>query len=168
MNEDLHAQARRLMDKDRVEGLAMEDRIWLEAHLGECDDCRRWSGHADATLRALINLPVALPSGLAAATSFRVRREAEALKQRRLRNLGLAVGCTLSWVLGVASAPLVWKVCAWLGAEFDLPRAVWILGFAAWWLVPVSAGALLILWQRDRLEREPRENVFGRFSGPEK
>src|SRR5579862_4458613 len=100
MKEDVHERARRLMDKDRVEGFAMEDRIWLEAHLGECDDCRRWSGRADAALRALINLPVALPPGLAAATSFRVRLEAEALKQRRVRNLGLVVGCALSWALG--------------------------------------------------------------------
>lgn len=159
MIDDQHERARRLIDKERVEGLAVEDRAWLGAHLRECDGCERWANRTDAALRALTNLPVALPSGLAAATSLRVRREAEARNQRRVRNLGLAAGCILSWVLGVASAPLVWRICAWLGTRLDLPRPVWILGFAAWWLVPASAAALLIFWQRDRLDRESPSNA---------
>ncbi len=154
MKEDLHERARRLIDRERVEGLSTEDRIWLERHLGECDDCAGWASRADAALRALLNFSVVLPAGLAASTSFRVRDEAEAFQQRRVRNIGLAVACAFSWLVGVASAPLVWKVCAWVGAAFDLPRVVWMLGFAAWWLVPAAAAAGLVLWQRDRLDRE--------------
>jgi hypothetical protein len=162
MKDDRHERARRLIDQERVEGLATEDRRWLQAHLGECEGCERWLNRTEAALRALANLPVSLPPGLAAAAGYRVRREAEARRQRRVRNLGLALGCSLSWTLGVASAPLVWRVCAWLGAEFDLPRVVWVLGFAAWWLVPASAAAALILWHRERLDRESQDGVLER------
>ena len=162
MTDDRHERARRLIDRRWVEGLLRSDEAWLEAHLGECDDCERWANRTDAALRTLISLPVTMPYGLAAATSLRVRREAEVRNQLRLRNMGLAVGCALSWILGVASAPLVWKVCAWLGAEFDLPRAVWILGFAAWWLIPGSAAVLLILWQRQRLGSDSEIGGLGR------
>ena len=159
MKEDRHERARRLVDVERVEGLTREDRSWLEEHLRECDDCSRWADRTDAALRALINVPVVLPSGLAAATSFRVRSEAEAHNERRIRSLGLIVGCALSWVLGGASAPLVWRVCAWLGSELGLPRAVWILGFAGWWLAPASAAAALILWHQERVGRESQDRA---------
>jgi len=161
MKKDQHERARRLIDQERVEGLARDDRLWLEAHLGECDACERCANLTEAALRAVMNIPVSLPAGLAAEASYRVRREADVRRQRRVRNLGLVLGCSLSWLLGVASAPLVWRVCAWLGAEFDLPRVVWVLGFAAWWLVPASAAGALILWYRERVERESEDGVPG-------
>jgi hypothetical protein len=55
---------------------------------------------------------------------------------------------------GVASAPLVWKACAWIGAALRLPRVVWELGFLAWWLVPAAAAGLVIVWAHSRAERE--------------
>jgi hypothetical protein len=167
MKEDPHERARRLIERQAIEGLLSEDRAWLESHLGGCEDCERWANRTGMAVRALINVRVVLPSGLAAATSLRVRREAEVLHQRRLRNAGLVAGCALSWVLGVASAPLVWKVCAWLGARLDLPRVVWMLGFAVWWLLPASAVALLLFWQKQRSDREPAE-VIEPSDGPGK
>jgi hypothetical protein len=83
-----------------------------------------------------------------------VRRRAEELSAQRLRNVGLVVGCALSWLVGVASAPLVWRIFAWIGNTFDLPRIVWVLGFTLWWLVPVAAAACVVLWYRARAERE--------------
>jgi hypothetical protein len=165
MKEDPHERAHRLIDRQRIEGLSSEDRAWLHSHLVGCEDCEPWATRTDLALRALTNVRVVLPSGLAAATSLRVRREAEARQQRRLRNFGLAVGCAVSWVLGVASAPLVWSVCAWLGTRLDLPRVVWVLGFAAWWLLPASAAAALILWQRERLDRDSQESAVERRIG---
>jgi len=162
MTDNNHERARRLIDRRWVEGLPKDEEQWLDDHLSECSDCERWASRTDTALRTLIRLPVAMPSGLAAATSLRVRHEAERRQEERIRNIGLVVGCALSWILGVASAPLVWKICAWVGAEFDLPRAVWIAGFAAWWLVPGSIAALLILWQRQRLESEGELGGLGR------
>ena len=76
------------------------------------------------------------------------------MKHRLTRNLWLIAGCAVSWVAGVASAPLVWRVCEWMGTTFDLPRLVWHLVFLSWWLVPAASAGLVILWVHKRAERE--------------
>jgi len=152
--DELHERARRLIDMERVEGLASEDRRWLADHLAACETCAGRAAQTEATLRALKTAPVSLPGGLAASAQLVVRRRAEELRAQHTRNVALAIGCALSWVLGVASAPLVWKVCAWLGATFDLPRAVWVLGFVTWWFVPLAVMGLVILWLRRRWEND--------------
>jgi hypothetical protein len=35
-----------------------------------------------------------------------------------------------------------------------LPRVVWVLGFAFWWLVPAAAAGGVLVWYRSRAERE--------------
>jgi len=153
LNDDLHGRARRLIDMERVEGLAPADQRWLADHLAACETCAGRAAQTEAALRALRTVSVAVPGGLAASAQFVVRRRSEEMRAQHARNLALAIGCTLSWVFGVASAPLVWRVCAWLGATLDLPRVVWMLGFAGWWFVPVLAMGLVILWQRRRADR---------------
>jgi hypothetical protein len=161
MNEDLHERARRLIDAERVESLSIEDRRWLEEHLAGCDACTRRAAATDAALRTLRSVSVALPPGLAAATKLRVRQQAEELSRSRARNAALVAGCALSWLVGVASAPLVWRAFGWLGATLDLPRVVWVLGFACWWLVPGAAAVATILAQRAHSERETTANSGG-------
>jgi len=156
LDDDLHDRARRLIDTERVEGLNASDQRWLADHLAACEACAGLAAQTDAALRALRTASVSMPRDLAASAQFVVRRRAEELRAQRTRNVALVIGCTLSWVIGVASAPLVWRVCAWLGATLDLPRAVWMLGFVAWWCVPVLAMGLVILWQRRRAEVESR------------
>jgi len=154
MKGDLHERARRLIDMERVESLAAPDRRWLEEHLAGCEACAARAAATEAALRAVKTPPVSMPLGLAASAQSIVRRRAEELHAQRTRNLALGVGCTLSWLLGVASAPLVWRVCVWVGATFELPRLLWVAGFVAWWLVPASAMGLVILWQRRRADAE--------------
>lgn len=154
MNDDPHNRARRLIDMERVEGLAREDQRWLRDHLAACETCAGRAAQTEAALRALRTASVSMPRGLAAAAQSTLRRRAEELRAQHTRNVALAIGCTLSWLFGVASAPLVWKVCAWVGTTLDLPRVVWVLGFAAWWFIPVSAMGVVILWLRRRWERE--------------
>lgn len=151
---NLHERAHRLIDQERLEDLPPEDRRWLEDHLAACEACAGWAESTDAALRALKSVSVAVPPGLAASAKLIVREEAAKLKQRRSRNLALITGCAISWALGVASAPLVWRLCEWIGATFALPRFVWIAGFACWWFVPAAAAGLVILWAQARAERE--------------
>jgi predicted anti-sigma-YlaC factor YlaD len=153
-DRDLHERAQRLIDVERVEGLAAEERRWLEAHLTACEACAGWATETDAALRMLRSVSIAVPHGLAASANLRVRQRALDLRQRRARNLALIVGCTLSWAAGVASAPLVWQVCAWLGSRLDLPRIVWQLAFVSWWFVPTAAGSVVILMARARSNDE--------------
>lgn len=152
LNDDPHERAQRLIDMERVEGLNAPDRHWLADHLAACETCAARAAQTEGALRALRATSVPVPGGLAASAQFIVRRRAEELRVQHTRNVALAIGCTLSWVFGVASAPFVWRICAWLGATLDLPRAVWMLGFAMWWFVPVSGVGLVILWQRRRSE----------------
>jgi anti-sigma factor RsiW len=165
MNDDLHLRARNLIDTERVEGLRDEEARWLAEHLAGCDACARRAAATDAALRALRSVSVVLPHGLAAATRLRVRQRAEEQSRSRARNAALVAGCALSWLVGVASAPLVWRAFAWLGATFDLPRVVWILGFACWWLVPVAAAAILVWWQRTAAAGEMNGEPMTRRDG---
>jgi anti-sigma factor RsiW len=162
---NVHERALRLIDKQPVEGLAQVESLWLEEHLSACKACTARVATTEAAVRAVKSVSVALPRGLAASTTLKVREEAEKLKLRRVRNVALIAGCTVSWVAGVASAPLVWRVCEWFGSTLDLPRVVWELGFLSWWLVPAASAGLVILWvsaksQRDelngRIETGPR------------
>lgn len=149
-----HERARQLINRQLVEGLEFEERRWLEEHLDECEACAaRWAS-TEAALKVLKSISVPVPRGLAASTSRRVRERAEQLKSRHARYIALIAGCVASWAAGVASAPLVWKVCEWVGTALSLPRLVWELGFLSWWLVPAAAAGLAILWVNARAERE--------------
>ena len=152
--DDLHGKARQLIDRERIEGLSDEEGRWLSEHLGSCEQCAARAAETEAALRAFKSFPPSLPQGLAASTSLLVREEAAKLKQRRARNLALIAACTVSWVAGVASAPLAWKLFEWFGTALDLPRIVWVAGFFCWWLVPAAAAGLVILWMRGRAEHE--------------
>lgn len=143
--DDSHERARRLIDVEHVEGLAGEERRWLEGHLAACGECARWAARAEAALISLRSVSVALPPGLSALTKQRVREKAEGLRQHQARNLALLGACALSWLAGVASSPFVWKLCAWVGSRLDLPRIVWQLAFLFWWFVPAAAASVVIL-----------------------
>ncbi|TAM82691.1 MAG: hypothetical protein EPN47_08530 [Acidobacteria bacterium] len=162
---DLHERARRLIDRELVEGLEPEERIWLDEHLGACEACAVQWVSTQAALTALKSISVPVPHGLAASTSLCVRENAERLKTRRSRNIALTVGCAVSWAAGVASAPLVWRVCEWVGATLSLPRIVWEAGFFCWWLVPAAAAGLVILWVNSRAEREEMNGRL--WTGPQ-
>ena len=149
-----HEGARQLMDRQLVEGLEIEERRWLEDHLGACEACAARCASTEAALAALKSVSIPVPLGLAASTSLCVRENAERLKTRRSRNIALTIGCAVSWAAGVASAPLVWRVCEWAGTTLSLPRIVWETGFFCWWLVPAAAAGLVILWVNARAERE--------------
>jgi hypothetical protein len=149
-----HERARRLIDQDLIEGLGPHDRRWLMEHLAECEFCATRSVSTEATLRALKSISIRIPPGLAATTSLCVSEKAAQLRQQRSRNIALIAGCAISWMAGIASAPLVWRLCEWIGATLALPRIVWELGFLSWWFVPAASAGLVILWVNARAARE--------------
>jgi hypothetical protein len=136
------------MDQERIEGLNDADRSWLAAHLAECERC---SAIADVTARALgvfRALPIEIPGGLAERTRFRVRLRAEELHEPEPGNKILWILTFVSWALGVASAPLVWRGFAWFGHWADLPKPVWEVGFVLWWTVPALLALGVVLLER--------------------
>ena len=146
MNGDVHRKARRLAAQDRVEGIAAGDREWLDRHLERCAECSGFAGETDEALRSLRSFPVALPPELAGRTRLRVYLRVRDLQGQRSGQWAAWAACGVSWAVGIASAPYVWRGCEWLGHRVGLPSLMWKMGFALWWAVPalLVAGALLI------------------------
>jgi len=148
MNENLHQRAQRLLAESLVEGIAAADQAWLGEHLSECADCAREAAATQGALRALRGVPVAVPRDLVARTQMRVRLRAQEAAQTSNGGAILWIIAGASWLLGVFSAPLVWRGFAWFGGQFGVPRLALELGFVLWWAVPPLLATVAVLFQR--------------------
>ena len=153
MNENPHIRATQLIAQQRVEGISGEEQTWLTAHLTECEACAAIQAQTAHAVAAFRSMNIELPTNLAARTQLRVRLRAEELPAQNTGRALLLAIAAVSWVLGLASAPVVWRGFAWLGSEFELPDMVWQAGVVLWWLVPgvVAVGAVIL--QRHKVER---------------
>lgn len=148
MNENLHIRAQKLFAQSLVEGLPGADQSWLDQHLRECADCARETASTHELLHALRNVPVALPRDLAARTQLRVRLRAQESAQSSAGVYLLWVITGFSWLLGVLSAPLVWRVFAWVGGYLHVPKLVLEMGFVLWWALPALFAVAAVLHQK--------------------
>ena len=148
MIENLHLRAQRLLAESLVEGIAAPDQAWLAQHLRECADCAREAAATQDLLQALRSVPVSVPRDLVARTQLRVRLRAQEASESSRSGLLLWVITAASWLLGVLSAPLVWRGFAWFGGHFGVPRLALEMGFVLWWTVPASLAAAAVLYQR--------------------
>jgi hypothetical protein len=150
MSDDMHEQARWLIDKKQVEGLSAEEHDWLEAHLESCAQCRKQTLETERVLCALRSAAPRFDAALALTTQMRARVRARELNESAARLRALWISCALSWVLGVVSAPLLWRACAWIGYRWAISRAVWIMGFALFWVEPAAVAGAVIAWRQAR------------------
>jgi len=148
MNDNLHIRAQRLLAESVVEGLRPADEDWLREHLAECPACAQEASATQNALRALRAVSVNVPRDLAARTQLRVRLRAQETSTVVSGSFWLWVVTAASWLLGVFSAPLVWRGFAWLGANFGLPKLALEFGFVLWWTVPPLLAAAIILHQK--------------------
>ncbi|HKM82999.1 MAG TPA: hypothetical protein VJY15_18835 [Candidatus Acidoferrum sp.] len=148
MNENLHQRAQRLLVESLVEGIAAPDQAWLGQHLRECADCAREAAATQELLQALRGVPVAVPRDLVARTQLRVRLRAQQAGESSSSNVLLWIITAASWLLGVLSAPLVWRGFAWFGGQFGVPKLALEMGFVLWWTVPALVAAAAVLYQR--------------------
>jgi anti-sigma factor RsiW len=148
MNENLHEQAQRLLAESVVEGLRSADETWLREHLAGCTACAREASATQNILHALRAVPVNVPRDLAARAQLRVRLRGQESSAARNGSFWLWAVTAASWLLGVFSAPLVWRGFAWLGANFGLPKLALELGFVLWWAVPALVAVAAVLQQR--------------------
>jgi anti-sigma factor RsiW len=150
MREDIHERAVRLIDKLRVEGLSAEERDWLEAHLESCAQCQKQARETERALRALRSAVPRFDDTLVRTTQMRARIRAREIIENAARMRALWISCTLSWVLGVVSAPLLWRGFEWIGYRWAISRAVWMTGFALSWVAPAVVVAAVIAWRQAR------------------
>ena len=99
-------------------------------------------------LHALRTVPVSVPRDLAARTQLRVRLRAQEASPTANGSFLLWAVTAASWLLGVFSAPLVWRGFAWLGTNFGVPKLAIELGFVLWWAVPALVAVGAVLHQR--------------------
>jgi len=157
MKEDLHERAQKLIDAWHVEGLAADDRAWLESHLETCPVCAE---RAQATERALSSLRITtarVSAPLLARTQQRVRLRAHELRGRQARMRALWAACALSWLLGVLTAPLMWWAFQWLSQRTEMPKAVWLVAFPLLWTIPAAVVGAALAWRR---AHAPSENGY--------
>lgn len=148
MSENVHHRAKQLFDELLVEGLSPADQVWLDAHLRDCAECSGEIARLQERLRAFRNVPVAMPQGLAARAQLRLRLREQESAQSSPTSALLWIMTAASWVLGILSAPLVWRVFAWVGGQLNLPKPVLEFGFVLWWMVPALIAVAVILHQR--------------------
>jgi anti-sigma factor RsiW len=150
MSHNVHARAEQLMDAWKVEGISAADREWLDGHLEECARCRARAQANERALQALRSLSMRVSPELVKVTQARVHLRASELNENQVRLRALWISCALSWILGVASAPLVWRAFEWVGHYAALPNVIWEAGFVLWWLLPAGGVAALLAWQHQR------------------
>jgi len=148
MNETLHERAHQLLAESIVEGLRPADEAWLREHLSACSSCAQEAAATQNVLRALRAVPVSVPRDLAARTQLRVRLRAQQSSPAATASFWLWAVTAASWLLGVFSAPLVWRGFAWLGANFGVPKLALEFGFVLWWAVPALVAVGAVLHQR--------------------
>jgi anti-sigma factor RsiW len=148
MNENLHERAHQLLAKSLVEGLGPADETWLREHLAACSACAQEAAATQNVLRALRAVPVSVPRDLASRTQLRVRLRAQQSSPAATGSFWLWAVTAASWLLGVFSAPLVWRGFAWLGANFGVPKLALEFGFVLWWAVPALVAVGAVLHQR--------------------
>src|SRR5262249_40187401 len=124
--------------------------------------CAKLAQQTDEALHSLRSLAIAIPRGLASQTQFRVRLRAQELREAEPRRRLIWFVCAMSWALGVANAPYVWKGVEWMGQHTGRPKIVWQIGFGLWWTVPALIAATVILLENARRTHEggwmPRES----------
>jgi hypothetical protein len=150
MSEKIHERALQLVAKERVEGISEAEGHWLRAHLLECEVCAGRAHQTDLALRTLRTASVSLPKGLASRTQFRLRLRAIELRERQPQRRTLWLACAVSWAIGIASAPYVWRLFQWFGERAGVPKMVWEVGFGLWWTIPALFAAAVLLLESSR------------------
>ncbi|MGB2589482.1 MAG: hypothetical protein WBG02_09210 [Candidatus Acidiferrum sp.] len=154
MNENLHARAEKLIAQERIEEISQSERDWLAAHLRECAACAQAAQQTNDAIRAFRGIAVPLPRGLAERTQFRVQLRAQELREREPKRRLLWIMCAMSWALGIATAPYVWRAFEWIGERMGVPRLLWEMGFGLWWTIPALVAAAVVLLENLRQVQE--------------
>jgi len=160
MTRNPHDEARELIALADDLSPAQQNR--LRAHLDECAGCRDYADAAGRVVRSLRSLPVAADARLVRATQMRVRFHARRLRETRERMWLVGVACVGVGISAALTAPLLWRVFAWIGGQAGVSAAVWQAGFAFFCIAPALVVSVLLLAcgthlsnQRER-SHEPR------------
>ncbi len=143
-----HEKARFLFHRALVEGISLEDRRWLDAHVGQCAECGRYSNLSARAVRALDWFALELDPAAALRIENVVRSRAEEMRSAEAQAKNLWIGTAVALFLTITGSAVTWRSLAWLASQWNLPSRVWQILFAAFWLLPSFMLALLPLFRR--------------------
>ena len=157
MTRDAHENARELIALGEVLSAARQG--WLQAHLEECPACREYAEAAGRVAAALRSVPLAADSRLVRATQMRVRFHATRLRETRERMWLVAMACLGVGVSATLTAPVLWRLFAWMGERAGISIPVWQASFAVFSILPALVVSMLLLARGTHLtndgERSP-------------
>jgi hypothetical protein len=145
MTQEMHQQALGLIRKAWIEALAPDEETWLREHLSGCTDCAVRDAQTRSAVEALCSEPVAAEPTLVENTRRLVRWRAQQLREAQERSRMVVFACVISFAWGVLTAPLVWRLVAWLGEAAAMPELVSQVVFLVLVLAPGLVAALVLL-----------------------
>jgi len=154
MTRSAHDEARELIAFGG--DLSDAQRNSLQAHLRECGTCRSYSEAANRTVLALRSLPLAADSRLVRATQMRVRFHANRLRETRERMWFVGVACLGVGLSAAMTAPLLWRLFAWMGELAGVSTPIWQAGFVFFWIVPALVVGVVLLARGTHLTNRER------------
>lgn len=143
MTENLHRRAQQLLALG--DGLSDAEQRWLRAHLETCQECNHYADAARRVASAVRTLPVAADARLVRATQMRVRFHASRLRETRERTWLVGIACLGVGLSAAITAPLLWRLFAWIGESAGFSNTVWQAAFACFWIAPALLISLLLL-----------------------
>jgi len=143
-----HEKARFLLHRSLVEEISLEDRHWLDAHVGQCAECGRYADLSARAVRALDWFALELDPEAALRVENVVRSRAEEMRSAESRAKSLWIGTGVAILLTFTGSAVTWHTLAGLASQWNLPSRAWQIVFAAFWLLPSFLLALLPLFRR--------------------
>src|SRR5437660_12310975 len=144
MTQSSHQEIRRLIATSAVD-LSEAQQALLHAHLQHCGSCRDYAAATAEIVRALRGIPVAADPRLVLNTQARVRARAFTLRQRQQWLTLVALACPFVGLSAAITTPLIWRAVDWIGTFAGLPRLLWQVGFAFYWVVPALLVSVVLL-----------------------
>jgi predicted anti-sigma-YlaC factor YlaD len=142
MKLENHEKARFLLHRSLVEGISLEERNWLDAHVGQCAECSRYADLSARAVRALDWFAIEPDPAAALRVENVVRSRAERMRSAEAHATRLWIGTAVAIFLTLTGSAVTWRALAWLATQWNLPSRVWQIVFVAFWVLP----SLLLAW----------------------
>jgi len=155
MTRNAHDEARELITLG--EDLQDAQQLWLRAHLDKCEVCRHYAEAVNGVVRSLRALPLAADSRLVRATQMRVRFHASRLRETRERLWLVGLACLGVGLSATLTIPILWRLCAWIGAWAGVPALIWQAGFVFVFIAPALGVSVLLLARGTHITNDDAE-----------
>jgi hypothetical protein len=160
MIQNEHDRAREIvaLTGHRSQPLTASEQAWLRQHLVQCDSCRSYAEAAQRVVLSLRSVPIAADARLVRATQMRVRFHAARLRETRERTWLISIACIGVGISAAITAPLFWRLFAWMGEQAGISSPIWQTAFIFFWIAPAMAVSMFLFARGTHAARDPQEH----------